>query len=108
MQNNQRQVITGSNGERIVVNILPPGQQQLHPQPLQQPQQFQQQPLQQPQQFQHPHQQVQRPPRVIQVQIPQLQPLRPRITQVQIQQQHQHRVQVGTIQVYYVSKDACL
>ena len=97
MQNNHhgRQIITASNGERIVVNVVPPGHQTLQFQ--------QQQPLQQP-----PHQHLQRTPRSIQVQIPQLQQFRPRITQVQIQQQHQHRVQVGTIQVYYVSKDACL
>ena len=84
MQNNHhgRQIITASNGERIVVNVVLPGQQT---------QQLQQQQV---------HQHLQRAPRSIQVQIPQLQQLRPRITQVQIQQQHQQRfrVQVGTIQ----------
>ena len=86
MQNNDhgRQIITASNGERIVVNVVLPGQQT---------QQLQQQ------QVHQVHQHLQRTPRPIQVQIPQLQQLRPRITQVQIQQQHRHGVQVGTIQV---------
>ena len=91
MQNNDhgRQIITASNGERIVVNVVLPGQQT---------QQLQQQQVHRVHQ-QSPHQHLQRTPRSIQVQIPQLQQLRPRITQVQIQQQHRHRVQVGTIQI---------
>ena len=90
MQNNHqgRQIITAANGERIVVNVVVPGQQThqlLQTQQLQQQvHQVHQQPLQQP-----PNQHLQRTPRSIQVQIPQLQQFRPRMTQVQIQQQHQ-------------------